>query len=237
MIALLRQASYEWEAAYEGKQYPDESRLVVTRFEAAADSYEAAGQEEISSLELLPLEFNVNKEAWIKRYPLLTMSVVYGVMLLLVFFGAVIPTIIGGNSTNIAFAGGFFLFLLILFGGLHYALCIAPIRRIKKSAPERIVLDADKIVIDGKVFSFFNTERITATPDSYVVTSATFRRNLSITEGGLTYVFPLGPSDAIKKKGPPVFENYDLFYRTLQSIFLVKSARENAPCKFSAELH
>ena len=242
MIASLKQAGYEWEIANEGKRDPGETLPPTTGAEpapgsdGAAGSNEAAEHGEASLPDLLPLEFRIDKKAWIKRYPLVLMSVLYGVLLLIIFVGAVAPAIMGGNSTNVAFAGGLFLLLLLLFGGLHYALCIAPVNRIKKSAPEKIVLETDKIVIDGKAYSFSGIERITATPYSYSVASATFQRKLSIAEGGKAHDFPICPSDAIRKKSPPVFENYELFYKALQSILLEKSAREKAPCKFAADL-
>ena len=238
MIAVLKQVSYEWEVAHENKQYPDESRMLATTVisDPVSKSDEAPTQMEISSLDLLPLEFHIDKKAWIKRYPLIAMSITFGVFLLFIFVGTVIPPILNGNFNNMAWAIGMFLFLTILFGGLLLILCIIPINRVKKSVPEKIILDKDRIVIDEMYFMFDLVEQIKATPHLYGGVSTTFRRKLTITKRGNIYVFPVGIPELIRKKAPSVFKNYDLFYNTLQSIFLEKSARENTACKFEADL-
>ena len=208
-------------------------------------SMEDVLKQSIDALETTPLEFTVNRQAYVKKtkthfLAILTPMVVVTVLLA---FGMLVMPVITQNQhalDNFMSSAAFVLVLAGIFAIFPIALGWIPYKNARDNTPEKISVYHDRIVVDRRIFMFYDISQIRMTTPN-TTGGKVFRRKIVITEKHLPTVYALGddtdkmPDNLRRKKNVRVFEDYDMLFNVLWNIFAL-SAKEGGTNIFSADV-
>jgi len=218
----------------------DEIGITITK--------ESLLRQSIDELAVTPLEFTVNRQAYIKKKKnnLLAMTIPMAITTTLLAFVMLVTPITAQNQSEmesamnyylmlsgvffILFLAGIFLIIIIIFGFMPY-------KKARDNTPEKIVLYNECIVFDGRIFNYCDVSQIKMTTPKTM--NDRFHRNLTITGNNFSKTYTLGdytdmiPTRKRKKKNVKIFEDYDILFNILHTIFMLR-AEEGKTNVFSA---
>jgi len=198
----------------------------------------------IESLKAEPLEFHVNKQAYIrkKKQALLSLGIPLASVTVLLVLGVLVMPVIAQNQLaidNLAISVMYILFLVGIFAVLGIVLGWLPYKNARDNTPEKIVVHHDRIAIDGKAFDFDRVHQIRMTTPDVVgnvrfVSDTKSYRSLVIVQNNQSVKYALGDSsdgvssNFLRKGNVKTFENYDELFSVLFTIFALRAQKGKA---------